>query len=70
MRGWIALLLFWLCLTTSAFAESRVALVIGNDLYDQLTDNEQLQNAVNDARAMKAALEHLGFEVDIGENLD
>ena len=54
----------------AAFAERRVALVIGNDRYDELSDREQLHNAVNDARAMKAALQQLEFEVDIGENLD
>ena len=70
MRNWIAVLLAWLCLTTSAFAENRVALVIGNDRYDNLSEARQLHNAVNDARVMKTALERLNFQVDIGENLD
>ena len=70
MRNWIAVLLAWLCLAPSAFAENRLALVIGNDRYDLLSDREQLHNAVNDARAMKKALEGLKFQVDIGENLD
>jgi hypothetical protein len=70
VRNWIAVLLAWLCLATSAFAENRIALVIGNDRYDNLSEAQQLHNAVNDARAMKTALERLNFRVDIGENLD
>jgi uncharacterized caspase-like protein len=69
VRNWIAVLLAWLSLATSAFAEHRLALVVGNDRYDGLPADEQLNNAVNDARAMKKALERLNFEVDIGENL-
>ena len=64
MRNWIAVLLAWLCLATSAFAENRVALVIGNDRYDNLPEVQQLQTAVNDARAMKNALERLNFQVE------
>ena len=44
-----------------------MALVVGNDRYDDLSESEQLDNAVNDARAMKNALEGLNFQVDIGE---
>jgi formylglycine-generating enzyme required for sulfatase activity len=47
-------------------AEPRRALVIGNNDYDE----GRLANAVNDARAMKNALESLGFEVTYRENLD
>jgi hypothetical protein len=43
----------------------RVALVIGNDLYDNL---DHLQKAVNDARAIRTALTKLGFEVIEVEN--
>ena len=57
MRNWIAVLLAWLSLATSAFAEHRLALVVGNDRYDGLPADEQLNNAVNDARAMKKAAE-------------
>ena len=81
MPNWIALFLVWVGLATSALAENRalatsapaenrIALVIGNDRYDDLSEPEQLHNAVNDARAMKKALEGLNFQVDIGENLD
>ena len=55
---------------SSAVAEKRIALVIGNNVYRNLSDHEQLQNAVSDAEAVKAALELLQFKVDLGENLD
>ena len=50
-----------------AAAETRRALVIGIDDYRNVS---KLQKAVGDARAMKAALERLGFEVDILANPD
>jgi formylglycine-generating enzyme required for sulfatase activity len=53
-----------------ARAERRLALVIGENTYKNLPEREQLHNAVNDARAMKQALETLHFEVDLEENLD
>lgn len=48
----------------------RIALVIGNDRYANLSADRQLTNAINDARAVKATLEGLRFEVLYGENLD
>jgi tetratricopeptide (TPR) repeat protein len=48
----------------------RIALVIGNDRYANLSADRQLTNAINDARAVKATLEGLHFEVLYGENLD
>ena len=48
----------------------RIALVIGNDRYPNLSADRQLTNAVNDARAVKATLEGLRFEVLYGEDLD
>jgi uncharacterized caspase-like protein len=54
----------------SAHAEKRVALVIGNDRYANLPTHEQLQKAVNDARAVGEVLKSIGFEVIPGENLD
>lgn len=47
--------------------EKRLALVIGNSKY---TNSMELSNPVNDARAMKLALEKVGFDVDEYENLD
>jgi uncharacterized caspase-like protein len=48
-----------------AFAEKRVALVIGNNDYRNVP---KLQKAVNDARAMGETLGKLGFKVMVAEN--
>ena len=63
----LASILVW---SAPSFAERRVALVIGNNAYSNLRSDEQLKNAVNDARAVSKTLESLGFEVVAGENLD
>lgn len=56
-----ALLVIVLAFTASqAVAERRVALVMGADDYEFI---RTLDNAVNDARAIEAALEALGFKV-------
>jgi len=58
-----------LCLiiaATPAIAAKRVALVIGNNAYEQVT---KLQKAVNDARAMSETLSGIGFKVLRGEDL-
>ena len=54
-------------LLTPAYAQKRVALVIGNDRYAHLP---MLRNAVADARAIGQVLEELGFRVFKGENVD
>jgi Caspase domain/Domain of unknown function (DUF4189) len=51
--------------SASADGARRVALVIGNDAYENL---DHLQKAVNDARAISTALTQLGFEVIRVEN--
>ena len=51
----------------ASWAQTRRALVIGVDDYRNVS---KLQKAVGDARAMKAALEKLGFEVDLLANPD
>jgi len=51
----------------SAWAERRVALVIGADEYRLV---RPLENAVNDARAIETALEKLGFEVFVETDRD
>ena len=48
--------------------EPRVALVIGNSAYE--TPGWSLENPARDAQIMKAALEGLGFDVDIVLNAD
>ena len=53
MRRFLSLLLLILAcgqLAHSAHAEKRVALVIGNNAYRNLSDKEQLHNAVSDAQ--------------------
>ena len=45
---------------TPAIAAKRLALVFGNDVYDELP---HLRKAVNDANAMRDALAGLGYEV-------
>jgi formylglycine-generating enzyme required for sulfatase activity len=65
----IAIALALVCAAAAAHAERRVALVIGNDRYANLGANEQLQKAVNDARAIGGALRGVGFDVIAGENL-
>jgi TonB family protein len=49
-----------------AFAETRVALVIGNGTYRTLP---QLSNPTHDASALRASLIGLGFDVEIGLDL-
>lgn len=56
---------------TAALAASKrghYALVIGNSAYK--APDAVLSNPVNDARAMRAALKRLGFQVVYGEDLD
>jgi hypothetical protein len=64
--AFLGLVLAVLACTPSAFAAKRVALVIGIDRYDNLP---VLQKAVNDKKAVAAALAELGFDVIAGENL-
>jgi hypothetical protein len=59
-------ILLLVSLTASALGQSRLALVIGNDAYQHV---DPLRKAVNDARAVSAALRRLGFTVVTGENL-
>lgn len=66
MRLAIALLVL-LALALPAFAQSRVALVVGNGAYRHV---EQLPNPVNDARAMAGALRDVGFQVELLADAD
>lgn len=77
MRHILRTFLFVLCALlglvaapASVDAAKRVALVIGNDDYRNLSPQDQLNNAVGDARAIRDTLDGLGFEVLYGENLD
>ncbi len=51
---------------SNALAEKRVALVVGNNAYDNIVD---LKKAVNDARVMDETLRGLGFDVLKAENV-
>jgi hypothetical protein len=63
----IALLICAGLLVGPAYADKRVALVIGNSAYKNAP---QLKNPSNDATDMAAALERLGFEVVRGLDTD
>jgi uncharacterized protein YacL (UPF0231 family) len=53
--------------SSSSTGEKRLALVIGNGKY---INSNELPNPVNDARAMRDALQKVGFEVSEYENLN
>ena len=56
-------------LMASAAHAKRVALVVGINKYDNLPRDRQLAKAVNDARAMEAALKAVGFDVIKAEDV-
>ena len=60
-----AVLVLVLVVSASVAAAERLALVVGNDAYSDLS---VLRNAVNDARAVAVALEDVGFTVTKVEN--
>jgi len=68
-KSWLGLLLVAAMLlpTVPAWAEDRVALVIGNAAYEHTA---RLANPGNDARAMTDLLQRLGFEIHGGLDLD
>src|SRR5271170_3912350 len=61
MRSWIAVLLSWLFLATSALAENRLALVVGNNGYQHI---EALQKARADAKSYADLLREKGYSVE------
>ncbi|MCR8827336.1 caspase family protein [Pseudosulfitobacter koreensis] len=64
MRGfWV--LLIWVLVTTGALAETRLAFVVGNSAY---TNVSPLDNPINDALDVSVALEGLGFDVILGSD--
>jgi Caspase domain len=65
----LAVVAIALCWAEPVRAEKRVALVIGNDRYQNMPADRQLQKAVNDANTVAAAMKALGFEVLVGTNL-
>src|SRR4051812_37999317 len=66
MRGFgrlIAVLIGLAALSAQPAEAKRVALVVGINAYDNLKSDQQLRKAVNDARAISAALKDVGFQV-------
>jgi hypothetical protein len=59
-------IIFWLCSPAFCFAQTRIALVIGNSNYHV----KALKNPVNDATDMAAVLQKLNFEVDLYTDID
>ena len=59
-------LLFWLLLTSAAHA-ARLALVVGNDQYQNIS---KLRNAVADAQTMGEAFRKAGYQVMVVTNVD
>ncbi len=66
LRTIISITIFLSCVSSSAFAGKRVALVIGNGSY---ANAPALANPKNDAADMAASLESLGFTVIVGIDL-
>lgn len=62
----VLLFLFLLFSGMTAFAENKVALVIGIDAYPRLGVEQQLKKARNDARSLAKSLEEIGFDVILG----
>jgi Caspase domain len=68
-RAAVLILAAFLALAAPTAAKAkRVALVIGINLYDNLTPNQQLVKAGNDARAVAATFKDVGFQVILAEN--
>lgn len=63
----IVAILALLALSAPAAADKRVALVMGNGAYQKVP---ALENPPNDAKAIAAALGRLGFDVELGVDVD
>ncbi len=66
IRDLISITILVICASSAAFADKRVALVIGNGAY---ANAPTLANPRNDAADMAAALRALGFTVIVGTDL-
>lgn len=67
MRVCVTYVLLLMLATSGAWAERRVALVIGNEEYTWLS---RLSGTIRDARGMEAKLEALGFKTTLKLNLN
>jgi uncharacterized caspase-like protein len=61
--------LVWSAIAQPAYAEKRLALVVGIDSYDNLDADKQLKKARSDASALARTLKDLGFEVIVRDDL-
>ena len=66
MRAWVAMVLTWLLFAAPALAENKLALVVGNDGYQNIAP---LEKARADGAAYAAALREKGFVVEEGYDL-
>ncbi len=67
VRAIFLIAISFICISANAFAEKRVALVIGNSAY---ASAGRLANPANDAADVAAALGRLGFDVTRAADLD
>ena len=67
VRAAFAVVALWLAMAVGTLAETRVALVIGNADYANVTS---LANPVNDATDLASALTRIGFDVTLATDLD
>jgi formylglycine-generating enzyme required for sulfatase activity/uncharacterized caspase-like protein len=68
-RAAVFIIVTFLALAAAGAAEAkRVALVIGINVYDNLSPNQQLVKAGNDARAVASAFKEVGFQVILAED--
>lgn len=65
----LAFCLLALGASPAAHSAKRVAFVAGIDAYDNLTEQQQLKKAVNDAQAVGEALAGLGYDVQKADNV-
>ena len=61
---------FLSAMDAAAFAQKRLALVVGVERYDNLPEDRRPRKALRDSQAVGAALVRLGFEVEIVGNID
>ena len=66
MKQYLLLLIIFLTLSSNAFAQSKMALVIGNADYKSAA----LRNSVNDAKDIAEVLKELGFDVTLKTNIN
>jgi formylglycine-generating enzyme required for sulfatase activity len=61
---------FLSAMDAAAFAQKRLALVVGVERYDNLPEDRRPRKALRDAQAVGATLARLGFEVETAANIN